>query len=89
MYVCVCIYIYIYMYRCVCVYIYIYIYTYMHTYLAQATSDIEWALTSGSFEWTIMNQDSEGGMMRLETLIELKCLNSSLSSLSSPLIETN
>jgi len=25
----------------------------------QATADIEWALTSGSFEWTIMNQDSE------------------------------
>ena len=27
--------------------------------------------------------NSEGGMMRLETLIELKCLNSSFSNLSS------
>ena len=67
------------------IYIYIYIYTYLH-HIYQWVLQFSWARNqelSASEGHEVEIGHSEGGMIRLEALLELKCLNSSLSSLSS------
>ena len=63
------------------IHIYIYIYMYIHSHW----SDPCCSRAAGEKSRPDLRQreGSEGGMMRLETLIELKFINSSLSSLSS------
>ena len=69
-----CIHVYAYAYTCMHIYIYIYIHTHIHM------SGAVWqGLGLGFFSCCL----SEGGMIRSETLIELKFLNSSISSLAS------
>ena len=81
---CMCMHIYIYrereidcmcVYACyhTCMYVYIYIYIYIHIYIYMYMQTRDLA------------QPPEGGMIRLETLIELIFLDSSFSSLSSSL----
>ena len=69
----ICVYIYIYIYICIYLSLYLSLSLYIYIYITRGQSETR--------KW------SEGGMMRLETLIELKCLNSSCSSLSSIEIE--
>ena len=72
-----------------CTYIYIYIYIYAHTYVyihrkspCQAGHMLRVPFT-GDQQTDNAAKHSEGGMIRLETLIELILFNSSFSSLSS------
>ena len=75
MYVYIYIYIYIDMYICVCMCIYIYIYKYIHTHAHMYVHTDSWG--------GVRSHSSEGGRIWLETLTELKFINSSFSSFSS------
>ena len=82
MYICIYIYIYIYVYvyvyMCVCVYIYIYMYVYIYIHIAWLRSLSSHFGIAASQRYAC--RYSEAGMIRLETLIELKFLNSSFSN---------
>ena len=78
-------------YTCMYIYICVYMYVYIYIYIVSATiitlcyirSCVDSACHAPEARKHIRNIIPDGGMMRLETLIELKFRNSSFSSLSS------